>query len=335
MRKHKQQQQQRTPWRRLKWCVGLIGCVVISLAMIQWYRDILHAQELQHSTIANPTTKSVPHFVETDTNTTRIYNFPGLSNPTKTNPILIYITTHWNDYHANFMIHCWPEAVRHSRLLQHADVAIFATPNHKLRAKYLRKQLPTLASIFESTNLTIYDYKGAAATGMGYDRKHTGAILALSEAETHGYFAPYEWVIRLNPDVLIQDDEWFLDIMLDKKNQDLTKPSLLYVACHFNRTFNDDIHTDFFALRPSALPPGALTNIHVSDTRKVAAEPALTNAVRHLLASNRTSLAVPGATHQYPGGCRVVGTTVHHFHNDMGKDLVCPAKFRHTRRDVV
>ena len=61
----------------------------------------------------------------------------------------------------------------------------------------------------------------------------------------------------MNPDVIIQDDTWILDTIMNN-----AEASLLHIEClpHLHPTFRDTrkIHTDFFGLKPSALPEGQL-----------------------------------------------------------------------------
>ena len=43
---------------------------------------------------------------------------------------------------------------------------------------------------------------------LGSTKKQMGAILALSEAEARGWFDGYDWVVRLNPDVIVSEDRF-------------------------------------------------------------------------------------------------------------------------------
>jgi hypothetical protein len=77
----------------------------------------------------------------------------------------------------------------------------------------------TLQQTFRSKHVTIYNHGPA-----GYQ---DGAIAALAEADTNGYFQGYDWVIRLNPDVLILDDTWIVQTITQKRNNESNDPSLL------------------------------------------------------------------------------------------------------------
>ena len=43
-----------------------------------------------------------------------------------------------------------------------------------------------------------------------FSRKH-GAIAAMYQAAQNGYFNGYDWVFRMNPDVITQDDAWMIE----------------------------------------------------------------------------------------------------------------------------
>merc|ERR1712151_1377186 len=84
-----------------------------------------------------------------------------------------------------------------------------------------------------------------------------GAISALALASKHGWFDEYDWVFRMNPDVIIQDDAWILDTITNDHDA-----SLIYIECQpqLAPRFHNvrKIHTDFFALKPSSIDKGVL-----------------------------------------------------------------------------
>mmetsp|Transcript_16854 Transcript_16854/g.23657 ORF Transcript_16854/g.23657 Transcript_16854/m.23657 type:complete len:223 (-) Transcript_16854:99-767(-) len=56
------------------------------------------------------------------------------------------------------------------------------------------------------------------------------------------WFDGYDWVVRLNPDVLILQDEWLHETMLNSSVDGI-----------FGECKGGQIHTDFFAVRPQAV----------------------------------------------------------------------------------
>jgi hypothetical protein len=76
--------------------------------------------------------------------------------------------------------------------------------------------------------------------------KTVGAVKAMQEAVAHDYFDGYDWVIRLNPDVLVRDDLALREAM---KTPDV---AAVLINCH--HATNKLTHTDFFAIRPEVLP---------------------------------------------------------------------------------
>jgi hypothetical protein len=80
-----------------------------------------------------------------------------------------------------------------------------------------------------------------------------GAILALVEAYRNRWFEDYDWVVRVNPDVVIRDDTFLLQTMEDDSVSGIFD-DCLEKACPAGRKCVDRlIHTDFFAIRPSAI----------------------------------------------------------------------------------
>mmetsp|Transcript_17696 Transcript_17696/g.39229 ORF Transcript_17696/g.39229 Transcript_17696/m.39229 type:complete len:140 (-) Transcript_17696:464-883(-) len=69
----------------------------------------------------------------------------------------------------------------------------------------------------------------------------------MGDAVDNGWFAPYDWIVRLNPDVLIRDDEFLLRTM---RNESVDG---IFAMC----PNPGRVHTDFFAVRPKVIAEGA------------------------------------------------------------------------------
>jgi hypothetical protein len=76
-----------------------------------------------------------------------------------------------------------------------------------------------------------------------------GANLGPKLAFQYGWFDNYDWVLRINPDVLIRNSTWIHQTM-----QDPTVEGIV-VNCHgeFYDKRKRQLHTDFFAVRPMAM----------------------------------------------------------------------------------
>mmetsp|Transcript_21174 Transcript_21174/g.20339 ORF Transcript_21174/g.20339 Transcript_21174/m.20339 type:complete len:207 (+) Transcript_21174:2-622(+) len=83
-----------------------------------------------------------------------------------------------------------------------------------------------------------------------------GANVPMELAFQEGWFTGYDWVIRINPDVLIRNSTWLLDAMMQTtETEDKTTNSLqrqrsidgIFVEC----CQPSKLHTDFFAFRPN------------------------------------------------------------------------------------
>lgn len=92
-------------------------------------------------------------------------------------------------------------------------------------------------------------------------KKQLGAIQAMKDPflRDNNCFDSYDWIIRLNPDVLIRNDEWMRATMLSA-----TVDAILI------QYKPGEIHTDFTAFRP-----------HAIDTNATYTEKGKPNAERH------------------------------------------------------
>jgi hypothetical protein len=83
----------------------------------------------------------------------------------------------------------------------------------------------------------------------GYNR---GAMDALAQADAHGWFWNYDWVVRLNADVIIRDDR-FLSAIVARHDVDA-----VFVDCYAGQQ-PDKVHiqTDFIMFRPNKVARGS------------------------------------------------------------------------------
>jgi hypothetical protein len=220
----------------------------------------------------------------------------------KSNRILIYITTHLSDAHYSYLENCWPALIKKSPLFKQSDFMMFVAESQGQKAN-----LTLINSVFAETGISVH-----ITENPGYQE---GAILAFTEAIENHWFDKYDWVIRVNPDVLIRDDSFLLERFEDSRVHGIFVDCLDRDCPTGNKCFDRVIQTDFFAVRPNAISP-----IAVRETKKTfygigGAEPMANEALASIVKDGADAW-VPGAGPQR-GECRVVGKSspVIHTHD--------------------
>lgn len=196
--------------------------------------------------------------------------------------VLIFITTHFSTSHIEFFQRCWPYSIAKSPLLQNSDFFVFSTGA-------TNKSL--LKGLFVHNKLEIYEVENP-----GYD---AGSNLGLDLGQHYGWFDSYDWVIRLNPDVIIRNDTYILNNIMD--------PNLegIFINCLPGRA--EQLHTDWSAFRPSTLPEeNALSKRKHSESK-------FTIDMQSVL-KERNFVWLPRSQPVKFGICRVVGDAVLHDH---------------------
>ena len=201
--------------------------------------------------------------------------------------LLIYMTTHLPDSHTAFLP-CWKDAVERLTIFKYADLMIYTSTIPT------REQLEFLPF----SNVVIKHYSNP-----GY---HEGAVQAMVDPfldNVTSWFDDYDWVIRVNMDVLIREDTWLIQTMLNP-NIDL-----IVMDCWAH---GSPVHfqTDFFAFRPSAVDRELLLQ-----TDRGHAETHFTAAFRHMYDAGRSTF-IPGAKNEIEAHCRIAGvhSPVLHVH---------------------
>jgi len=213
---------------------------------------------------------------------------------------LLYITTHMSQEHIWYLKACWPLALKHSKLLRESDVAVYLNSPPSAHAK----DIALLQQTFLHQNLTVH-----IADNPGWQ---AGAMAALSDAMKARWWDPYQWVIRVNPDVIIRDESFLVYTM----EHDPTATALL-INCH---TFTGGpptykAHTDFFMIQPSALPRTAFSN-----QTKPSAETSFTIDIQESIIDKGHARWIPN-TYPLSNDCRAGGdrptlqeSPISHFH---------------------
>lgn len=271
--------------------------------------------------------------------------------------ILLYVTTHMTHTHLECLI-CWSEMLSHTRVLRGADVHILAASlksNHTHLnwhydyASYL-EEWRAAASRLPNPSVRL-----STVLNPGYQE---GAIMAMDEALRHGWFDGYDWVVRLNPDVMVVDEQPLVAFL----QQPWTRG--VFANCQYEPLRNctdvargrgcaDGVmHTDFFAFRPDAGINGAAFSVWRNSTRGdlgaarygvarygvlaayqkgkdawyvsgVNAESQATLAFQPIIASEGDAWLVPHKRRDSPIGCRIMDGGIFHVHYSQAHALTC------------
>ncbi|CAB9520171.1 expressed unknown protein [Seminavis robusta] len=168
--------------------------------------------------------------------------------------IALYMTTHLSDQHMEFLVKCWPAAIKRLPLVQQADLLVYTST----------KGMDRVFTSLGFKNVTVFHYEEAwnpmgakAAIDENNNdldtQKQEGAIRGLVDpfVQTNLWFESYDWVIRVNPDVLIRSDTWLL--------QTMQNPTVAGIFVPWDSPWHGFcFHTDFFAFRPRAADRNAL-----------------------------------------------------------------------------
>ncbi|GFH49193.1 hypothetical protein CTEN210_05669 [Chaetoceros tenuissimus] len=165
--------------------------------------------------------------------------------------------------------------MKNSFLLNTSDVTIYLNRAEKNKTASIQ----FLQNVFHGRNLTIYfqndtekiqnrEYVENAKIPSSYFKflsnnysqnsveersKQTGAMQAIGDAFNKGLFSGYDWVIRVNPDVIIRNETQIINYILNDPDA-----TAILVDCWVYRRKTYPylptlVHTDFFAFKPGAL----------------------------------------------------------------------------------
>ena len=165
--------------------------------------------------------------------------------------------------HQEFMP-CWETARQQLTLVRNADLILYTSGD--VGSKDLEQ--------LHFTNLIVKHYEPA-----NYEE---GAIQAVvdgfgSKGHQEKWFDRYDWVVRLNPDVLIMDDNWLLETMGN------SSVDAIFVDC------NGTMNSDFFVVRPQVIETNLADTCTdgSGDTIAGSAEKHLTCVVSTIISSGR------------------------------------------------
>jgi hypothetical protein len=220
--------------------------------------------------------------------------------------LAIYMTTHLPIMHQRYLP-CWRDAIQRMEIFKYADLVLYTASQ------------PTAAQLemLQFRNVIIKLYNNTA--------KQAGAIQAMIDpfVDNVTWFDRYDWVIRLNPDVLIRKDTWLINTMLD--------PTInaIFLDCVNSKTYNPNakLHTDFYAFRPTAIDRELILRSNNTN-----AEYHMTAALGNIYKSNQF-VYLEGGTQPRLGICKTVGvnSSVVHTHDTWKR---CPYYYNMTSKGV-
>ena len=251
-----------------------------------------------------------------DLNTSSVdQNKPKLNN-------LIFIATHMSDQHMQYFEYCWRDALKHSLLLNSSDITFYLTPGEEKE----NQSIAFLRDVFKDHKKKVSFYTDENV-GLRF-----GATRAYRKADRWGWFLGYDWVFRMNPDVIIQNDSWFLSTMENDHNV-----TLMYSECFegpeidFGSNYDIPnqaiwIHTDFTAFKPNELPNNTLGSMYMKH-----AEGSMGRAMSSFV-EKRQHRQIPGVARTRGLRCRLDGnkkkSPVVHYHQSIDPpNYECPATF--------
>jgi hypothetical protein len=230
--------------------------------------------------------------------------------------IAVYMTSHLSEKHLLFLNRCWPYASGYLPLLRNSHLILYTS------AEPPQDILDRMQ--FKSVTVRRYvDPPSGNKTGVrDKELKQMGAKRAMMDPflKENRWFDGYDWVIRLNPDVLIRRDTWIRQTMLNT--------SIDGIFVDYTKKNVSGIHSDFYAFRPSAASDTALIdNFH----RRPTAETHLYSGFSDSIGRKRVAW-LPGAKIRREMA-RVIGkeSPVIHYH---GYFKACPHYFNATYRNI-
>ena len=195
--------------------------------------------------------------------------------------LLIYMTTHLPEHHVVFLP-CWKNAIERMDIFKYADGMIY-TPTDPSEEQL--KMLPFRSTIIKKV-----------PTNIGYQEGAVQAMIDPFLDKNVSWFDNYDWVIKLNADVMIRNDTWFMQTMLN------TTFDMIVHDCYSSEFSGGPVlHSDFIAFRPRAVDRDRLLN-----SRRNTAEVHITESFRGIYDSHRFAF-VEGAKNEVAGICRIGG----------------------------
>jgi hypothetical protein len=230
--------------------------------------------------------------------------------------IAVFMTSHLSEKHLKFLNQCWPYASGYLPLLQNSHLILYTSAEPPQDA----------LDRMQFKSVTVRRYIDPPSGGNETETenvKQMGAKRAMVDPflKENQWFDGYDWVIRLNPDVLIRRDTWIRQTMLN------TSVDGIFVDYSIKKSAKA-VHSDFYAFRPSAANDTALIdNFHKRPTAETHLYSGFSDSIR------RKRVAWLPGTRIRRESARLIGieSPVIHFHPYFKK---CPHYFNATYRNI-
>ena len=252
--------------------------------------------------------------------------------------LAIYMTTHLSQVHLSFLP-CWYDAVQRLEIFRYADLILYTPSTLDPVSPDVLQQLP-----FPSHNIIIKYYNNTGYQNGAIQAMIDPFLMENNNQDQMSWFDNYDWVIRLNPDVLIRNDTWLIQTMMNRSIDAIFHDChnrILYPSQDHPSTLPKPIpkfHTDFTAFRPSAIQRDLVLSTPVA-TYKVHQNRSISNAEQHLtkalwnIYQSERFVYVQGGENSVPGRCRIEGihSPILHVH-----ELVeyCPYYYNATKAGI-
>ena len=198
----------------------------------------------------------------------------------------IYMTTHLDQKHYRFLTECWPAAIEKLTLLQQADFIVYTSSNSSDNHEGLYQ----MALGGANNQVHIHRYQQDIAQDPKV-KKQDGAVSAMVDPflPHNNWFQGYEWIIRVNPDVLFRRDFWLLQTMQNSSVDAIMVDWRGVYKPDGVKIFPKAMHTDFYAFRPEAVNGTALLEMYQHQKRigKLHAEEHIYPGFEHLIINGR------------------------------------------------
>jgi len=210
--------------------------------------------------------------------------------------VVVYITTHLSDQHKSFL-QCWPSKVlAGTKMLAHADIIVQTFGD-------VGDDVKDMLAAFPNKVVRL----GNIGENPGYQ---TGALKGVTEAFRNGWMANYEWMIRVNPDVVIWNEAPLVAAI-----QSSDKWGVFANCRESYDPKNLRLQSDFFAIRVKQVSKYGMAQIPLKGN----AENHITVALQFMLDGTHEVLLVP---QNDKTDCRMMGGGVWHDVKD------CAALFK-------
>jgi len=209
--------------------------------------------------------------------------------------VLLYMTTHLSAGHLTTLRACWPSVIANSVLLQHADFLVFTAEDLPVDVR---------RGVFQNKTVRVEKYDNP-----GYQQ---GAKLAMAMLTQQMWYADYDWVIRVNADVLILDDDWIVQSMLDDDVGGIFADCAKHKYPCWQYCTGTLTNSDFFAVRTMHLHPGLFIGLRGEDGPCWNAECEVNQAFENIRKSGRDRW-IQGV--DMGGECRIKGDNVPVLHS--------------------